>query len=149
MVEIRPITEHDIITLAPELKEFDLLELRATTNIPVNTALTETIEASDEAFSFTYNGEIVGMFGCQKRSTGAVVWMVSNDRIAEFPKTATKQAIAIIDAWAAQHHLLWNYVYSGNERSIAWLKRLGFAIHATVPSYGSHNEPYHCMIKEG
>ena len=149
MVEIRPITEHDIITLAPALKKFDLLELRATTSVPVTTALTDTVAASDESFSFTNNGEIVGMFGCQERSTGAVVWMVSNDNIVECPKSVTKQAIAIIDGWAARYRLLWNYVYSGNERAIAWLKLLGFYTHSTVPSYGSHNEPYYCMVKEG
>lgn len=148
MVTIRPIKETDAGTLAPDIKQADLLELRAKTQIPVNVAIQETIDNSDEAFAFEHEGALVGVFGYTKRSNGAIVWMVSTDDVVNIPVGVTKQAKSLINEWSARYGLLWNYVYTGNDVSISWLKTLGFVIHSTVPSYGSHEEPYHCMVKE-
>lgn len=149
MVTIRPIKDTDHEELAPQVKKADLLELRAVSNVPVSTAIQEAISNSDEAFAFEHEDALVGVFGYTKRAHGAVVWMVTNDKVSECALGVTKQAKALIDEWAARHGLLWNYVYSGNDVSIEWLEVLGFRKHSTVTSYGSHAEPYHCMVKEG
>lgn len=148
MVTIRPIKSTDSKELAPVIKAADLQELRAKTQVPVDVAIQESIDNSDEAFAFDHNDELVGVFGYTKRGHGAVVWMVSSEDVADIPVTVTKQAKSLINEWSARYGLLWNYVYTGNAVSIAWLEALGFTIHSTVPSYGSHNEPYHCMVKE-
>lgn len=149
MVEIRPIQVGDIAAIAPHIKEADMVELRAVSSADTLTALRESVAGSDLALTFHYGGEVLGIFGYQRRPQGAVVWMVSTPGILKCGKSFTKQAKSIMDEWSARcPPLLWNYVYSGNQTTIEWLKVLGFRIHSTVPSYGSHMEPYHCMTRE-
>lgn len=149
MVEIRPIRDGDIAAIAPFIKESDLIELRAvSTDSPLD-ALQASVAGSDLALTFHNGDEVLGIFGYQRRPQGAVVWMVSTPGIVKCGKSFTKQAKSIMNDWLARcPPVLWNYVYSGNHTTIEWLKVLGFDIHSTVPTYGSHMEPYHCMTKE-
>lgn len=148
MVEIRKLLPGDIQKIAPNIKEADMVELRAVSTASPEDALLESVAKSTLSLTFHNGGEPLGIFGYQERFPGAVVWMVSTPDIAKCGKGLTKQAKAIMDEWSARFPLLWNYVYSGNQTTVEWLKLLGFTIHSTVPSYGSHAEPYHCMTRE-
>lgn len=148
MVEIRPLKAGDLLAVAADIKEADMIELRATSNLPPAAALQESIDSSNLTLTFHNGDEVLGIFGYQARHSGAVVWMVSTPEISKCSKSFTKQAKSIMDEWAQRFPMLWNYVYSGNKATIEWLEFLGFHIHSTVPSYGTHNEPYHCMVRE-
>ncbi|WP_421276153.1 phage protein Gp13 family protein [Aeromonas veronii] len=146
MVEIKPINFDELPEFSLNLKAADVLEIKASYSCKNLDAIEDTISNSDEAHAFYEDGQLIGVFGVEGRSNGAVVWMVSTDAISDCGLSFYKQAMNVVSAWSAKYGLLWNYVYSGNTKSLKWLEHLGFVKHATVESYGAHNAPYFCMV---
>lgn len=148
MVEIKPYYPEVVSQLADHIKEMDLLELRAVSDDPVEVAIHKAVTNSDLVLVIMNAGVALGLFGYKAKSGGARVWMISTAEVSACGKSLTKSAKAILDEWSARFGLLWNYVYSGNTTTVDWLTFLGFTIHSTVPTYGAHSEPYHCMVRE-
>lgn len=68
-------------------------------------------------------------------------WLLATDEIARNRIVFLKESRAIVAGWRERFTHLFNYVADSNDLSIAWLKWLGFTIHAPAP-HGPKGLPF-------
>lgn len=112
-----------------DLRETDKKEARAFLGLEPMEALSLSLKDSDEAWAVMHDDEYVGFFGvCQGDGYG-IPWFVSTDDFDDFKLTFVKESKKILQSMLEKYGKLQNYVSVENEKSINWLKWLGFTIH--------------------
>lgn len=68
-------------------------------------------------------------------------WLLATDEIKRNRIVFLKESREIVGGWRERFTHLFNFVAADNTLSIAWLKWLGFTIHAPVP-HGPNGAPF-------
>jgi hypothetical protein len=74
------------------------------------------------------------------------IWLLGTERIDDIPVTFLRQSFAQMQRICAGKRV-YNYVHAENEKSLRWLKALGFTIMEAEP-YGWLNKPFHYVEKD-
>lgn len=92
-------------------------------------------QRAGRAWTVTMDGRPVAMFGCERHPILSVgrPWMLGSEELDDVPLLAWRRSRAVVAMMRRDVDLLENYIAPENERSIAWLARLGFSIDPPRP----------------
>ena len=132
IVPIEP--KHAAIT--PYLRQTDVQEHAAVSDLPIDAAVAFSIAHSERGFAAELDGRVAAVFGVN----GGVVWLVGTDEIAKHPVMFYRLSKKIFERLSDGYERLFNYVDARNILSLRWLKWLGFKIE---PAQWIHNGKFH------
>ena len=155
-VKVRLAQTEDADAITPRLRPADHDELVAASGPDVLGQLREAVELSrgrlgQMAFVAEHEGETIALFGfvpLSALSSTAHPWLVGTPGLARVPGMLNRLSRAYCSAVLGEYPLLFNYVDARNRTSIAWLKRLGFAVSAPEP-FGVEGLPFHRFEMRG
>lgn len=125
------VPEQAIIHVANNMREADIAELSASQRIDPEEGLRNSIKISDYASVLVIKNEIAGIFGLvrtQSLVADGVPWFLGTDVVDKYPLAfvkKTKKIVALMNDWCPE---LMNYVHEDNEKSIRYLKMMGFTV---------------------
>lgn len=131
---IKKSTLSEVHQLVPLLREDDKKEIEAGGYTPLegllisfnNSFLTRTVYAGDD---------ILGIYGASLEGMPegfCAIWFLGSDKSENYPITFVKEGKNFINEILQKYNIL-NYVYSGNEKHITYLKRLGLIVDEAHP----------------
>lgn len=129
MIIARPSTPEDVSDLAPRLRQEDLRELGALNGCGALQALSEGLLTSDECWSITYNGLVIGMFGVaplEGRPDAGAIWLLASDDLPKIRWEFLKKTRPWVGYFHTKYPKLTNMVDSRNTQHVKWIKWAGF-----------------------
>lgn len=136
--EIVPATHAHAAELAPRMRRADVEELADLGHAPL-AALEQSIDASRHAYTASFDGRILCMFGVAPRSLlsdEAFPWLLAAPEMVRHAITLQKVSKPFITRARKEFIWLHNYVSPRNVVAIRWLRWLGFSIAATPTPVG-------------
>ena len=130
-------TEERVIHVAQHLRRADQMEVMASHGLAGDVCVMESWRASTVASSVCLDdGTPAAICGVVEAEHGGLIWMLATDQLFE-TRANTVQFIRggriwvdeLMDEWGQLH----NWVYNKNQRSMVWLRSLGFTIHPASP----------------
>jgi len=146
--KFRALQPGDLEFLADNLREADKQELRALLGDDVvffEVLSTAVMRSSHLWVGALENDQPVSIFGAAPISmlTGeASPWFLSTDEAYRYPRTLMLEGRRYLSRMLEAYEYLYNYVDARNDRSIRWLKRMGFQLHEATPQ-GVAEMPFH------
>jgi hypothetical protein len=132
----------DVCCLKDTLRESDREEIKASHGHNPEEALLHSLKVSSHAFTVTFKGRPVAMFGVaptEGDKTLGCIWLLASDEIHKIKKTFLKMSGVFIKQMLDLYPVLFNYVDIRNTKSIDWLKWCGAQF--MVPEvYGVENK---------
>ena len=145
-LKVRELRFGDIDAIAPRLREADRLEVEACTTLDMHEALSTASRSSAAVWTIDIDGEPAGIFGAVPFSLLGGVgcpWLLGTDALERAPSTLTRQGRRYIRRMLAMFPELSNFVDVRNEKSIRWLRALGFHIEIKPTPYGLYGMPFY------
>ena len=144
---VRPATADDVRYVADNLREADREEILASVGIEPSIALPQYLAEGREVYAaglcMDNRAEILygldPIFGVER---AAVIWLLSTDRIYDFPVEFVVRTRELYDEAHTRFDLLTNFIDARNTRHIKWLKFLGFTMIRRVEQFGAENRPF-------
>lgn len=147
-VRFRYVQSGDIAHIAANLRDADRREIAASRGPEVQPAdaIANTVLRSSHVWiAVAGDGEPIAIFGVAPISMIDGIgspWMLSTERVYEHPRALVTEARRYLSAMRETYPTLYNFVDARNDKSIRWLKRLGFALQPAAP-YGPAGVPFH------
>lgn len=141
-VEIVAPTPEALAYLAEHLREQDRFEVEAVGR-SVHQAVRESVEHSKATYIACEDGVPIAVFGHAEYGSllapVGVPWLLGTDGVRRNRRVLQRFARQYIESLLAEYPRLMNAVHAENSVSIAWLRRLGFELHAPVrvPPHGA------------
>jgi ribosomal protein S18 acetylase RimI-like enzyme len=149
-LEVREPTPADCAELLANLRPADRDELEATIGEDTDklAALEYCVARSSHAWVLTIDGRVGMLSGLVPVSTllggdEAQPWMMGTTLMAQRPGVLTRISARYLRVMKGCYPRLANYVDARNTTSIAWLRRLGFTVHADTVPIGPRGLPFH------
>ena len=148
MVKVRRSREGDVKSLCKRLRSADRIELRVSKGPLIRKALERGVMNSERCFSIDDSGRVIGMFGVtpyriEGRLRVGAPWMVGSDELFNlYTRRFLREYPIWLERLCEGYDVLENFVYSGNEKHIRWLKFAGFELVELVECYGVGREPF-------
>ncbi len=124
-----------IIPLKPEhasiahyLRQADIDEIHATTDLPVDMAVAYSIAGSDKGYTAILDNVPCAVFGIAQ----GIIWLVGTDEITKHPVTFYKLSRKIFPVLTNGYDFLYNHVDTHNILSLRWLLWLGFHVEQNI-----------------
>jgi len=143
-------TASDILHVADNMRQEDILEVAASHGHTPLQALAYAVTASDRSFAAVHDGETVCIFGFTQHAEGiASVWLLGTDALVAptFRRVFLREARRITGEWARTFGCIFNFVDVNAEHTRRWLAWLGFTERGVVPKYGVAAAPFVRVIK--
>ena len=143
-------TASDILHVAENMPQEDILEVAASHGHTPLQALAYAVTASHRSFAAVWMGVPVCIFGFAEHAEGiASVWLLGTDALVAPPvrRVFLREARRITDEWAAAFGTIFNYVDVNAATSRRWLGWLGFRESGVEPAYGFAKTPFVQVIK--
>jgi hypothetical protein len=147
---VRLATIEDCNRLGPRLRDADKRELKASCGLGPITALTLSLQSSDDAWvAIDEEGVPILMFGVVNAGQDfvGVPWMLGSSGIYQHTRQLQAQCRQWIDVIHQDYSLLYNYVHAENPKAIRWLQWMGFTLVQLVSEYGVGKEPFYEFVK--
>lgn len=149
----RDVMPSDIEHIAPRLRLDDLVEIKAMSgHSDVMKILTRAVSVSSRCWTgCAADGEPMTLFGVAPVSLLSGIgspWMLGTDRAQKYAMAMVREGRKQILQMLVLYPSLINYVDVRNVRSVRWLRRLGFEIHAPEPA-GVYGLPFHKFTLHG
>lgn len=143
VADIEPVSAEIVELMAETAREADRAEFQAIQGWSVLDELRRAVELSYYCRAFYLQGELAGIFGCIRHDedTGWP-WLISGAAVDKGRKAfliACREQVAIM---RRNHPVLLNFTDARYSRALAWMRWMGFEMHAAVP-YGVNGEPFH------
>lgn len=143
----RSVEPGDVAYLAPRLRESDRLEITASTGlVDIAAILQDSIDRSLQVWvCCSPDGEPVSVMGVASLSLLGGMgcpWMLATDLVDRVPGRLMKHSRTFLGRMHELFPHLENFVDARNERSVRWLRRLGFTIHPAEP-HGPAGQLFH------
>lgn len=142
---IVPATQEHVAAMLPHVRTADRHEVMAASGQSVEAILPKCVSDAEMAWSGMVDDEVACIFGV----TGASVlsetgypWLIGTDLIEQHAKAFLKRNRKMVGLMLARYPVLKNYVDVRNEKSIQWLRWLGFVILPAEP-FGLYRMPFH------
>ena len=149
-IEIREVEEADIDLLVENMREHDVQEVNAATNMGIENAVKTSVKLSSYSKTGLVNDELVCMWGVcpiSLISGSGSPWMLGTDLIEKKQRVFLRRSKPWLDDIRKDYRYLENFVDARNVLSVKWLKWLGFEMDEAEP-YGIHGEPFHKFTME-
>jgi ribosomal protein S18 acetylase RimI-like enzyme len=145
----RPSIMDDVYDLAPRMREADVEEVWATSGVkPLEALLISFINAAECNTIIAPDGEVVGMFGVNPKTTlHAFPWMLCSDRLPEIRKEFIPQSLDWVKDMNEKYPILYNYVDVNNRIAIRWLRYLGFNFIRRIEEFGYGKKPFYEFVR--
>ena len=147
-VRFRELQAGDVAFLAAHLREADQLELVGTRGpgVDFEAAISRAVLLSSHVWvAAGHDHNPIAIFGVAPismlNSIGSP-WMLATDEAFRHPRTLVVEGRRYLAKMRESYFSLTNYVDARNDKSIRWLRRMGFEIHPPIP-YGIEGEPFH------
>lgn len=147
---VRLATINDCNLLGPRLRDADKEELKISCGLGPVTALTKSLNDSDEAYvAVDGKGVPILMFGVVNANLDfiGVPWMLGGKGIYQHTRQLKSECKEWLDVVHKDYDLLFNYVHAENPKAIRWLQWMGFTMVRLVPEYGVGKKPFYEFIK--
>ena len=118
--------EHAAIT--PHLRQQDLDEIYAATDLSPELAVAYSIAHSERGFTALIDDIPCAVFGVSQ----GIIWLVGTDEIAKHPITFFRVSRNIFSQLSHGYPVLYNFVHKTNTLSLRWLQWLGFHVDQPV-----------------
>lgn len=92
------------------------------------TAILRSLISSEEAYSVTgADGKPLVLYGkcAEKNLPGRLIWCMATNAMGPYEREFARVSKGILQAWAAEHGILWNAVGDFNEPAKRWLQWCG------------------------
>lgn len=146
-VEIRPLRDEDMLTLATRLRPLDALEVACVApDKGIGEALQEAGRASLRGRAGFLDGDLVACWGVTARTPLALEgtpWLLATDALErpEVRRAFIKHGRPEFASLVTGFRYLWNLVHEDNRVAIRWLRHMGFQF--TDPkTYRLQGEPF-------
>jgi hypothetical protein len=147
---VSPAVESDIPVLARDMREMDVLEIKKFGGIGPEEALRMSLQGAKLAYCLRdNNGTPVSILGISwlPNPRAGVAWFLSSHIIDKIGLLFLHDTRTSIDEFMQGHDVISNYVYSRNEKTIKWLKWLGFEILSETTTPYSDGELFYEMAR--
>jgi hypothetical protein len=144
-VEFRLATLADAAVLERTLRPTDRAEVIAASGPDVLRTLEQSIRLSTDCWAAEIDGELIALLGVAPVSLLSgigSIWLLGTPRMTRVRSLTRFARDYLRLILTTEYPVLMNYVDARNTRSIRWLKRLGFTVHAAEP-YGAAGLPFH------
>jgi hypothetical protein len=147
-VRFRELQAGDVAFLAANLRDADRVELVGTRgpDVRFEDAISRAVLLSSHTWVAAGDDhEPIAIFGVAPVSMLNGIgspWFLSTDRAYKHPRTLVSEGRRYLARMRESYFSLVNYVDVRNDKSIRWLRRMGFTIHPPIP-YGVEGEPFH------
>ncbi len=148
--KIVPTTEDHMIELSHTMRPADVQECWAANHYTPYEALKHSFYYTNKPITALYNGEVMCIWGVGKisyLSKEGIPWMLTSHLVDIHYREFLRHSIRLLEDIKSEAIVLTNMVDARNSKSIKWLKRLGFEIHAPVP-FGPDKMLFHPFIME-
>lgn len=153
-ISIQPaMASQDAAMVAKGLRKEDLGELRAIHGDDMDPVrvIEEAVRVSDYAWTVFKDDSPIGIFGLRGFNghvmTG-VAWALLTDYVDSIPLLCMRISRWVLERMHDIYPCLINMAWSGNNKSLRWLKALGFTVsEASVPC-GPRGEEFYPIQKE-
>jgi hypothetical protein len=151
------ITFHDLRRVSPDtvgawvdhialhMRESDIDEVRASSDLGPHSALTQSVCLSSHAWMIESDklGPIA-MFGAAPHPLPGVgiVWMLGTEGIRKEGYSVARATRPYLDEMNAAYWMLWNFIDGRNAVSMRWLRWGGFKLLAEHPTHGPEGRPF-------
>ena len=157
-VEVREVLSSDLKYLSNNLRDADVLEIRASMNLSPIDGLDKCVNDSDECWVATIDSIPACIFGLSSEKItneskdpqdvyAGLVWAMGTDSLFKYPKTLTRTSRKVIGRWLEDHDVLYNYIWSKNNLHKTWLKSLGFTFLEDCRVVNEFNEVFEFFCK--
>ncbi|WP_295842529.1 hypothetical protein [uncultured Xanthomonas sp.] len=143
-------TASDILHVAANMRQEDILEVAASHGHTPLQALAYATTASHRSFAAVWMGVPVCIFGFTEHAEGITsVWLLGTDDLVSpaVRRVFLREARRITSEWADTFGCIFNYVDVHAEHTRKWLAWLGFIEHGIEPEYGFAAAPFVRVIK--
>ncbi|MEQ0776182.1 hypothetical protein ABLT15_28145 [Paraburkholderia tropica] len=142
---VRALREGDLDFVAARLRPADVDEAHASVgHHDMALVLRESVERSTMVWAIEVGGEPAGLFGAAEAAPDiGVPWLLGTAALERAPKQLTKLGRQYVRLMLQRYATLVNLVDARNLKSIYWLARLGFTVHANTVPFGPFNMPFH------
>lgn len=133
-----------LVDLAEDLRQSDLDELAATSGEDPAVALVSSVMESTHAWVVVADGDPICAFGVAPIDEEGIVWMLGSPKM-DLPRNRLailRRSQAYLDILLAAYPRLFNHIDARNERSMEWLRWLGFEIVDADLSFGIEGRPF-------
>ncbi len=144
-IKIVPATEEHAIDLAPRLRRDDKWEVMCSSGLASLPALTQSVQFSDYCWTALLDGRPEIMWGVCKfppDPSMGIVWLLSSEELYRIPGRFMKETAIYLSKMLKVFDTLFNYVHTGNIKSIKWLEANSFQAVETVEKYGVGKQPF-------
>jgi len=144
---VRPLRPtDDVISLA--LRQKDTEEVLASTGFEnTRQVLQKSLSLSDSVFVIESprDKSIIGVFGVGSGEYGGIPWLLGSDRLeSDISKMQfCRASFFFVDKFLAKYGCLYNLVLSDYEKTIKWLKFLGFTFSQKEYVLHDSNKPFY------
>ena len=135
-VEIRPATLADVRYVASNLRDSDRAEIEALGLRP-SFGVRSSFEESDEVYTGTVDGKPAMIFGVggAMLSDETSIWALGTPLCDKVPVSMVRLGRKVVRAFLESYPVLANYCDARYEKTIKWLRMLGFHVGEPEP-YG-------------
>ncbi|MCO5073622.1 MAG: hypothetical protein M9944_20695 [Rhizobiaceae bacterium] len=140
----------DIPVLARDMREIDVIEIRKFAGIGPEEALSFSLRGAKLAYCLRdKNGTPVSIMGVGwlANPRAGMAWFLSSDAIDKIGLLFLQETRASIDTFMQGHDVISNYVYSRNEKTLKWLRWLGFEKLSETDTPHSDGELFYEMAR--
>ena len=111
-----------------KMKKIDEIEVVALsgTASPLGDKVVESCKISEKAFIILDGDEAVGVFGIAEKDSIGIPWLICSDKVNMKKLELVRESRAVVDYFKSKYDILTNLIHSKNEKSIRFLKHLGF-----------------------
>jgi len=144
-VLIRDTEPGDEVLLAQNLREQDMLEVRAYGYAEPLYPLHRSVRSSVMCWTAFADGHIAAILGCGPVSVMGGVgapWMMGTPVLEKYARQMVKRTPEYLDRMLEVFPHLTNFVHVANTTSKRWLRRVGFELSPPMP-FGALREPFH------
>lgn len=144
-IALRHPTIADVDLIAWNMRECDRREIWASHRSLPHDALTEGWRLSTLVRVGTVDDRAVCMFGVTARSalsTTGTPWMLATQELERVQRPFLRLSLPVVELMQDEYPKLENYVDARNDRTIRWLKWLGFKLAPSAP-FGVSRLPFH------
>lgn len=141
-ITIRESTAGDARYVGERLRESDRLEAEALGLRGVD-AVMQSFYGSDECYTGLFDGEPMMLFGASGSlfRDEAAIWALGTEVCDRVPMAMVRGGRGIVRDFLTRYPVLTNWCDARYEKSLRWLKMIGFTIGAPEP-YGVHGEKF-------
>jgi hypothetical protein len=134
---IRKPTQDDVEYLIDHVRPEDIEEVDAFDGSTIRESLEATPDLLENSEVWEVDGKVVCMFGVtpidEFEQKVGMIWMLATPDFDKYSRMFAVRCQKVVEKMVSGYEFIYNYVHSKNEKSVAWLRWLGFKTYDPEP----------------